>query len=337
MNIATQRILFSFTLLAGLLLSALCIALPVLQWSSLANNTLIKYTVSCAALGLGICKLTFFPLAAWHLNQKTYLPAIVLFSMASIALIMSILATASLLTQLNEQKKQQAKTESADYQMTMRSINTLDNQINNINTLITHDIANNYRTRALQQQASVKALVAQRAQQVAALEQQKHSNHTHIKTGLDGQWQFNVANTLLTLSSTHIAAAALHVTGVLALLSISSWWPATTTTHSNIDVSMLGVVEHQAVSEPAGETLTEPANKPTNEALINALEADQKTLAHKIAHGEFGPAPVLRNIINDKERGIRGGYKRVKPVFNHLIEAGILNRQGRCYQVVQVT
>ncbi|AWF80081.1 hypothetical protein BTJ40_04190 [Microbulbifer sp. A4B17] len=53
----------------------------------------------------------------------------------------------------------------------------------------------------------------------------------------------------------------------------------------------------------------------------------QQQLAQRISTGEFGPKPVMRNIIKD----LRLRYETVNPVFKALHQSGTLNKNGRGY------
>ncbi|WP_444934996.1 hypothetical protein [Microbulbifer sp. JTAC008] len=57
------------------------------------------------------------------------------------------------------------------------------------------------------------------------------------------------------------------------------------------------------------------------------LNEEQQQLAQRISAGEFGPKPVMRNIIKD----LRLRYETVNPVFKALQQAGTLNKNGRGY------
>ena len=323
MNTTTHKILFICTLFAGMLLSGLCIVLPVIQWASLANNVVVKIVIGCAALGLGICKLTFFPMCALHLQRKSWFPGAVLLFMASIALVISTFATASLVENLIQQKKHTATTQNVDYQLQLNGINALDDQINNLNTLITNDINNNYRARALKQQASVNMLNSERNSLLTTLRNKENNSDTATKTGLGGQWQINFNGKIVVLKGSLVAALALHITGVFALLSVSAWWPIVKKVDSNNED-----IEEESKSSELENDMGEKIKIFTPSEF---LTDDQNELANKISRGDFSQSPVIRNIVADKETGIKGGYKRVKPVFDYLLNAGVLQQQGRGY------
>ena len=78
------------TTLAALVLAGLCTALPVYQWASIPQTTLLQILAGAAAFALSVCKLTFFPIAYANLETGRRLAAACLFASASVALLVSV-------------------------------------------------------------------------------------------------------------------------------------------------------------------------------------------------------------------------------------------------------
>lgn len=309
MHRQAEHTFYFFTTVAALLLSGLCIALPVYQWASLGSSWPFSVGAGLAAFAIALCKLTFAPLAFYNANNKKPLAAFALGSVAALATWFSITATAATLATLETSSRQQLNASNAHYQITRTALEQLNTDINSLNRLIATDLKNNYRARALEHRQNLAALYQRQDTLTQALNQAASAAQGAPQATFAKNLNLPLGATTLRLSSATLTAAALHLMAIVALLAVGPWrqTPAVKTQHNT--------------REPTANANT-PAPKKTPEQ--PALTAEQQALAARLCAGEFGHRFSLRNIA----RTTRGGYQRVRPVFSWLEHHNKIQRLG---------
>lgn len=337
------------TWLAALILAALCIALPVHQWASIPQTPLLSALAGCAAFGLSLCKLTFFPIAYANLEQGRRLPAALLFLAASIALAVSISATRDLLDNVTGDRQHQRAVESQAYKAALNELDSINREIETLNALLAADQASAFRSRAYQQHEKLE-LARQRQREAAArLENAGKTAGEGRSADFGKNLTIHAAGQTFTLAASTGVAAALHLACVLAVLAVTSWRPVETLpqpaktpeTHAQCQHSFTyfgeqpyrRCVKCDAIERPAPEKKT-PARQPKPEKPA-ALDKEQQQLADRIVRGEFGNTLAMRNVI--KSGALRGGHARVSPVFEYLKSTNQITQHARGFELVQQT
>lgn len=313
--------IFLSTTAAAVILCTLCLALPVYQWATLPDDLALKALAAIAALALGICKLTFYPLAYDNLKIKRHLPAFCLFVVATVALLFSISASRDLLENITSTKHQAENVNSLAYKSTLKQLNDIEQNIETLSALINKDLEGNYRLRAYDKQKELKSLRAEKVETLKRLE----SIAVAVSPSAGGAFGKNISISLagknFALKASTGAALSLHLACIVAVLAVTSWLPTNTQQTS-------------VKTEPKPNKTKEMAT-PKPEPKKENLDSDQLNLAKRIIAGEFGNKLVLRKLIQEKP--ISGGFKKIKPVFSYLIEGNHLMQSGRSYELVQRT
>lgn len=129
-------------ILAAVVLTAVCLIVPALQWASVPNATPIKWIAGIAALAVGICKIGFFPLAEWHFSQKQLIPAVLFGITGAVLMLLSVQSTNLFLADTFNQKQ------AVDNRHSEQRA-ALQKQIDQLNKSIDADLEAGYRKRAL--------------------------------------------------------------------------------------------------------------------------------------------------------------------------------------------
>jgi hypothetical protein len=98
----SENILYYSTVLAAAVLCALCLALPIIQWTAIEASSTVKACTGLAAFAIGICKLVFFPLGSRAASQKRTVPALLLTLAGTAALFISVTSTRELLSSIEK-------------------------------------------------------------------------------------------------------------------------------------------------------------------------------------------------------------------------------------------
>lgn len=331
------------TALAALVLAGLCTALPVYQWASIPQTTLLQILAGTSAFALSICKLTFFPIAYANLETGRRLAAICLFVSASIALAVSVTATRDLLENITGEREQIKTAGSLAYQNAMNELADLNAEIETLNALLAADQAGGYRQRAYQNYELLEKARQRRADVAAHAESMATAAGEGQGADFGKNLSLSIAGQQISLKASTGTALALHLACIFAVLAVTAWRPEKTTRQrAETPVEPRRVEPARSAPKPAPapsiETIakTKPAPAPPEVQKPNAvLAVDQIVLAERIVRGEFGNTPVLRNIVKGGE--ITGGFRRVKQVFDHLVERGDMIQSSRKFELTQQT
>lgn len=334
MNTYSATTLFIATLIAALILTGLCLVLPVYQWYRLGDTLTLKTLAALAALAIGICKITFIPIAVSCVDQRKYLGAACLFIVGVIALGISISATKELFNNSVKNHSAAAAVSSIEYQTGLTELKELNNEIDVLQKLLDDDQKDDIRKRAYAQRENLDKLRNKRAIVVDKLKvlssaPQNTASHNQTKN-----LTLTIGKKSVTLSAPASAAITLHLACIFSLLAITHWNPAATAQHPQIETINTYTTSQTA---SASTTASKKTDKPKQQKGNNSkpLDNDQEKLAARVIAGEFSNAPVLRNLIEDK--AIRGGYNKIKPVFDHLEKTGNIKKTNTGYVLTQAT
>jgi len=324
------NIIYRSTWLAAALLTVLCLALPSYQWATLSSAPLVQLLAGASALALSICKLTFYPIALDNWRNQQPLLALVFFATACIALFFSVSATQSLITD-NATAQQHGKTvNSYAHQQAVNTVNNINSAITLLNDTMRRDVQAGYRARAIGQQQKLTALMAQHSAAIANVKSLAQGSPCGTQSTFLQSLKLGAGNNAIQLSGATGAAIALHLGCVLSILALSQSAPAQTPEPTKNNTQPCSPRNKKRRKKEEQLDMWGGAVKPP---ALNELTAEQRQLYHDIKTGHYGPAPVMRNIIT--ERVIKGGHKRVSPVFERLVQDNILERKGRAYFLIQ--
>lgn len=339
-----------FTWLAALILAALCIALPVHQWASIPQTQLMSVLAGCAAFGLSLCKLTFFPIAYANLEQGRRLPAALLSLAASIALAVSISATRDLLDNVTGDRQHQRTVDSQAYKAALNELDSISREIETLNALLAADQASAFRSRAYQQHEKLEQARQRQREATARLESAATAAGEGRSADFGKNLTIRAAGQTFTLAASTGVAAALHLACVLAVLAVTSWRPVETlpqpektpATHEQCQHNFMYFGDQRfrrcawcnKVEPQQGQEKKIPA-RPQKPEKPAALDKEQQQLADRIVRGEFGNTMAMRNVI--KSGALRGGHARVSPVFEYLKSTKQIIQHARGFELVQQT
>lgn len=324
----SESILYYATALAAAVLCALCLALPIIQWTAIEASSTVKACTGFAAFAIGICKLVFFPLGSRAASQKRTVPALLLTLAGTAALFISVTSTRELLSSIEKNTVHTGFSSSLIYQEKIKSLNALNADISNTERLRELDTQNTYRERATKQGARLDNLRTEKRALLAELEttpntqQQAHQSIFGSAPGIGvGQYAASVSAPLF-------AALILHITCILALCAVTVWWqPAPTQPRAlNETLPAPPPVKTQAAQ------VSKPKSEKTTAANNTQLKPEQMELAKRIISGEFGNTFKVRELIAQKTEGgqriIRGGHAKLSPVLAWLEKNSDLIQTG---------
>ena len=323
-----NKTIYGSTLAAAILLTLLCLALPSYQWASLSGSALLKGLAGAGALALGICKITFFPIAIDKWLARRRLLALVFFLTASIALFFSVSATSQLIAESATATQNGQAASSFAHRQAVNNVNDLNNAIAALTDNIERDVTAGYRQRAIDQQGELVQLMQRRDAAIESVNNLAHAapngtGSTFLKNLTIGQGELS-----LSISGATGAAIALHLGCVLSILALSQ---------------AAAPVNASAPQKTAEPRPAKEKNKGRKEQQLDAFRSgavvidaekfndEQRALYNAIKKGDYGQQPVMRNIINDTV--ITGGHKKVSPVFECLVQDNVLQKVGRNYKL----
>ncbi|WHI46789.1 hypothetical protein [Microbulbifer sp. VAAF005] len=288
-----------------------------LVWGLTAGGIVAGLT----ATALELCKFSFAPLGLW-LRSKGRPIGNVLLTLWPFLVLISIAATVGFLESHTAEQKQLNTRNSLEYQTMQQQLSSLEQQINNLNGIIATDAANNYRKRAIKTAEQLENLEQRRSEAIAQLKAIQGSGSDSAQAAFSGLALLTHTDPQKLQYSAFLALAVItDLVGLVALLAFNS---ALTVVSDDADKPETSTEDQQ--SDPNDcEISTESAT-----ACDNGLNEMQKSLAERIAAGEFGPKPVLRNI----NREVKGGNNVVQPVFEYLEKQGVLERAGRGFALI---
>lgn len=299
------------TVAAAVVLSFLCLALPAYHWSSIPSSISLQILSGAAAVAIGVCKLTFIPLSVDCFTRRQFIPSTLLFTVALVALFISIVSSSALLNTLTSKRLETENASSFAYKNALTALSNVNNEINNLNALVKTDASGNYRGRAYEQQANSKNLNERREKLVINAERLATAAYASTDQTFGVPFSLSVGGYSINVRASTVTSISLHILCVFAVLAVTAWKP---------EKRLINVEsEHRELE------------KPENVEPVNTLDEDQRKLANDIATGTFGENPVMRKII--KDGGIKGGFKRVSPVFIYLENTGVLKKDGARFKL----
>ncbi|WP_299586823.1 hypothetical protein [uncultured Microbulbifer sp.] len=294
----------SLTGIAALIFCGTSLVFTVQLWVSMPAGLGGQLVAGATAVALELCKFSFAPLGLWLRNQGQ-VSGYALLSLWPLLVLISIVATVGFLATHSEEQQQRSARNSQEYRALQQQLNSLQQQINTLNGLINTDANNGYRQRALHTAAQLSTLETERTQLIEKLSTIEQTPSTHSAfSSLAGTLKADPAKVQ------HIGFLVLAIiTDIVGLVALLAFNAAAT------------------VAKRATKPLQQPETLETQPLHTAHLNEEQQQLAQRISVGEFGPKPVMRNIIKD----LRLRYETVNPVFKALQQAGTLNKNGRGY------
>ncbi|WP_226648161.1 hypothetical protein [Microbulbifer variabilis] len=287
-----------------------------LVWGLTAGGVVAGLT----AAALELCKFSFAPLGLWLRSQGRFIGNVLLFLWPFLVLI-SIGATVGFLESHTTEQQQVSAVNSVEYQTLKQQLNSYNQRINNINGIIADYAATDFRKVAVKTDKRLDELEARRDEVLAQLKSVQGSTTDSAQAAFSGLATLTHLDASKIQHSAFLALAVItDLVGLVALLAFNS----AVTVKSNQNESLTELVTvNQAETDKSGEVTKEPENQILTTA--SQLTPEQQQLAQRIAAGEYGEKPVMRNI----NREVRGGNNVVQPVFEYLEKAGVLTRSGR--------
>ncbi len=323
--------------IAAVVLSVVSIALPVTHWVNIATDTSIKWLAGLTIFSLALCKLAFFPLAWSNFMSRRFTPAITLFAFAVFLLIISVDATRNLFEEQTMKRETKLVTQTYDYKQLKTEIEQLNQQIETQSILQAKDVENHFRERAIQQAAKLETLKKQREEKRGELSDasQAHSSSARLDFGVSLGLGDGRDSGLLSAFTDGplITAFGIHVGCVIAVLACGVWFPRNATEEQKIECETLDgtdTIRHKEVVTDKPESL-----KVQEDAKIT-LDEDQRLFAERIICGDYpeeNETLGVKKVILSGE--VVGGHRRVKPIFDWLLQNNHIKKEGRHFHLVQ--
>ncbi|TVZ39407.1 hypothetical protein P886_3811 [Alteromonadaceae bacterium 2753L.S.0a.02] len=320
MELKTQTTLFFLTTIAAIVLSLICVVLPVWQWASLVSSKPLAIVAGAAGFGVAVCKLTFAPLAVLLGRQGNKIGCLVLGLVAAIATWLSINASATLFALQENNAADNATQKTASYRNAKTALQQVNNDINALNELINRDLNGNYRARALENRKLLTDLYRRQDKLASLVDRGSRASHASQQSTFAKNITLSLPGFKTSLDSPTIAATSLHVMALVAVLAIGPWSPLK---NDNKEKKNDNTSEKNDSAKNANRK-TEKNTNPKTIKQPGELEADQLNLAKRICSGEFGNSFALRNVV--AAAPIKGGHKRIRKVFDWLeLQNSIVN------------
>lgn len=307
--------------LSTLLLCMVTLASTVLFWSSMPTDQTGKLLAAVTATALEACKYSFFPAGVYYLKKRNAGGALLL--IIGVVLVgISVAATTGFLENAYNQQAQATQQNSLEYQTKKQQLNSLQQQIDSLNSLVAADAQGSYRTRAIETAKQVKILEQQRDNALAEIKGYRETAQGNAQS------LFSVLAIPLGASPEAVRQSAFiglavivdicAIAGLLALGGIGKKpKPEPTPIWSEPPKNTATIEREKAV--PA------PKQKPQE---LNEVE---QQVAKKILAGEFGQPPAVRRIISDG----KVTHQIASKILRYLVEQNQVRREGKQYQLVQ--
>lgn len=312
--------------LSTILLCLVTLASTVLFWSSMPTDLHGKVLAGITATALEACKYSFFPAGVYYLKKRNVGGAGLLL-IGCVLVGISVAATTGFLSNAYNQQQQYTQQNSLEYQTKTQQLNSLQQQIDTLNSLVAADAQGSYRTRAIATAKEVKILEQQRDNALAEIKAYRQTAQGNAQSFFAGVAIPLGASPDAIRQSAFIALAIIvdicAIAGLLALGGIGK---------------KIKPEPKPIFSEPPTNTATiekenqVPVKKPKEPplAVVEFTETENQ-LAQRILAGEFGQPPAVRRIIN--EGGVR--HHIAKKVLEYLVEQNKVRREGKQYQLMQ--
>lgn len=296
-------------LIAAVILLIVCLLVPAAHWASIPQAPEAKILTGLIALAFGICKVIFWPLA---IKQTTRLAAVVLAFAALCFTFVSINSTVAFLKTQSAISAQVGLEKSREFKANQSALLLINEQIKTQQKLIDLDINNGYRTRAINSQSVLAGLIEKRQQ--LNITKPIENNTTPFFYGPYTEL---------------LIAVFLHVACILSVLLLGPW------AVKNDKTSLKPKTETIKRLETETKPTLNQTTKPTNNKAETMLNKEQNELAESIKAGEFGDKPSIKKLIQAK--AIKGGFNKIKPVFDELIAKNKMRKTASGYELIQKT
>ncbi|WP_299940155.1 hypothetical protein [uncultured Microbulbifer sp.] len=302
--------------IAALIFCGTSVVFTVGLWVSIPAVGAGQLMAGLTAAALELCKFSFAPLGLWLRSQGRFMGNVLLLLWPFLVLI-SIAATVGFLESHTAEQRQGNAQGSLEYQTIEQQLTSVEQQINNLNAIITTDTANGYRQRAIKTAEQLENLEQRRSEALAQLKMVKGATTDSAQAAFAGLATLTHVDPVKLQHSAFLALAVItDLVGLVALLAFNS----ALTVHTVYPQRLNRSAEFKPSKPKACE------KEPVLETVLNgSLNELQQQLATRITAGEFGAKPVLRNL----RRQVAGGHHVVRPVFEHLEKIGVLTRRGR--------
>ncbi|MCO1336011.1 hypothetical protein MO867_16900 [Microbulbifer sp. OS29] len=279
------------------------------------------------AAALELCKFSFAPLGLWLKRKGRSIGSVLLILWPFLVLI-SIAATVGFLESNTTKQQQSIAVNSAEYQALKQQLNSYNRRINNINEIITGYKAGNFKKIALETDERLDELEERRDKTLAQLKAVQGSTANSAQAAFTGWATLTHLDPQKLQHSAFLALAVItDLVGLIALLAINS----ALTVKSTVTAEQDNIEQKEQLTEyEQPEQNHQEIPKSTIE-LDESFSKMQRDLAIRIADGEYGTTPVLRDI----NRSVTGGNAVVSPVFKHLQKIGVIDKKGRGFVLIK--
>ncbi len=326
---AANAVIEKSTVFAAVMLSLLCLLIPTYQWAIVSTDAVMAVLGGAAAFAIGICKFTFFPLAATLWSGGRYVIASLLVVFGAAALYVSISTTSNLLSSSSIYRATEKANSSIQVEQIQIEINDLNKSIESLNESIAIDIDLGYRKRAAESQVVLDGYISKRRQSVEKLGEISKGDLKAPDSIYLHDTKFSMGGVSVELEGHLSASLILHIVCVLSVLSVSAL--------SGMNARLPEVRAEIRPAEIEEENTSQPKTRRSKSKSSgdSKLSSEQGDIARKIVAGEFGNSPTIKGIISEKV--IKGGYAKVKPIFDSLVVNGKLVAEGNKFELVQKT
>lgn len=281
-------------------------------WVSIPSSIESKWFAGATAVAAELCKFAFFPIAAGLVKTSVSKGATV-YCLATLLLLLSIVATVAFLETGSIEKIEKQQEESTTYQFTIETIKSLDQEIETLNGLIRKDMENGFRQRAFTQRPKLNELREEKLQAQRYLENMPGVPSTGVHSLFDN-WANKLDKSVISVRQGFYLAVAvlIDVLGIACLLLLAS--------------NKITTVPVNAKTE------TETPNiNPTKAKRTTNNKQKYEYIKERIASGEHGDNPALRNVKADEKIG----YPAAKRIFDALVSENKLRFDGNQYELVR--
>lgn len=307
--------------LSTFLLCMVTLASAVLFWISMPTDFHGRVLAGVTATALEACKYSFFPAGIYYLKKRNA-GGLFLLLIGCILVCISVAAITGFLENAYNQQTQYAQQNSLEYKTKTQQLNSLQQQIDTLNSLVAADAQGSYRTRAYAATEQVKVLEQQRDATLAEIKSYRQTAH--------GNAQSLFASLAIPLGASPeavrqgafmVLAVIVDICAIAGLLALTG-----------MGKKSVPVIAPSPVKQPVIET-TQPSTKspPNQQQKSSELTPIENELAQKILTGTFGQPPAVRRIIN--EGNVR--HHTAKKVLEYLVDQNKVRREGKQYQLVQ--
>jgi len=290
----------------------------VLFWISMPTEIFGKVLAGVTATALEACKYAFFPAGVYYIKKRNA-GGLGLLVMGMVLLCISVAATTGFLENAYNQHTQSTQQNTLEYQTKKQQLNSIEKQIDTLNSLIAADAAGSYRTRALDTSKKVKELEETRNTALAELKTYRETPQGNAQSF------FSVLSVPLGASPESVRHGAfIGLAVIVDICAISAL------------LALGGMGGKPSAEQPQKQTNAAPTNtqrtsakKP--ESKIEKLTEREGELSKKVLSGFYGNPISVRNFI----ASAKIGFPTAKRVLDYLVENNQVKRNGKQFELVQ--